>query len=264
MSYLMTIDVGNTNISLGLMMGEKVVGSFRLTTKTPRTSDEFGIVIKDLLNATDVSEDEVEDVIISSVVPKLMYSLNSAIIKYMHKTPIIVGPGIKTGISIRTDNPKEVGADRIVDIAYAYHTYHRDCIIVDFGTATTFDYVSKDGVFAYTVIAPGLGISASALTSQTAKLPEIEIVKPKSILARNTVMGMQAGVVYGYIGTVEYILRQMKKELHLNECYTVATGGLGRVITSSTNEINAYDPDVAFKGMRILYDLNKGKSDENI
>ena len=215
--------------------------------------------IKDLLNATDVSEDEVEDVIISSVVPKLMYSLNSAIIKYMHKTPIIVGPGIKTGISIRTDNPKEVGADRIVDIAYAYHTYHRDCIIVDFGTATTFDYVSKDGVFAYTVIAPGLGISASALTSQTAKLPEIEIVKPKSILARNTVMGMQAGVVYGYIGTVEYILRQMKKELHLNECYTVATGGLGRVITSSTNEINAYDPDVAFKGMRILYDLNKGE-----
>lgn len=259
MSYLMTIDVGNTNISLGLMMGEKVVGSFRLTTKTPRTSDEFGIVIKDLLNATDVSVDEVEDVIISSVVPKLMYSLNSAIIKYMHKTPIIVGPGIKTGISIRTDNPKEVGADRIVDIAYAYHTYHRDCIIVDFGTATTFDYVSKDGVFAYTVIAPGLGISASALTSQTAKLPEIEIVKPKSILARNTVMGMQAGVVYGYIGTVEYILRQMKKELHLNECYTVATGGLGRVITSSTNEINAYDPDVAFKGMRILYDLNKGE-----
>ena len=148
MSYLMTIDVGNTNISLGLMMGEKVVGSFRLTTKTPRTSDEFGIVIKDLLNATDVSVEEVEDVIISSVVPKLMYSLNSAIIKYLHKTPIIVGPGIKTGISIRTDNPKEVGADRIVDIAYAYHTYHRDCIIVDFGTATTFDYVSRDGVFS--------------------------------------------------------------------------------------------------------------------
>ena len=258
MTYLMTIDVGNTNISLGLMNGSKVVGSFRLTTKTPRTSDEFGIVIKDLLDATDVGVEEVEDVIIS-VVPKLMYSLNSAIIKYLHKTPIIVGPGIRTGISIRTDNPKEVGADRIVDIAYAYHTYHRDCIIVDFGTATTFDYVSKDGVFAYTVIAPGLGISASALTSQTAKLPEIEIIKPKSILARNTVMGMQAGVVYGYIGTVEYILRQMKKELKLNECYTVATGGLGRVITSSTNEINAYDPDVAFKGMRILYDLNKGE-----
>lgn len=257
MAYLMTIDVGNTNISLGLMKNEEVVGSFRLTTKTPRTSDEYGIVIKDLLFATEVKVDEVDDVIISSVVPKLMYSLNSAIIKYLHKTPIVVGPGIHTGISIRTDNPKEVGADRIVDISYAYHMYHRDCIIVDFGTATTFDYVSKDGVFSYTVIAPGLGISASALTSQTAKLPEIEIQKPKSILARNTVMGMQAGVVYGYIGTVEYILKQMKKELHLKECYTVATGGLGKVITSSTNEIDAYDPDVAFKGMRILYDLNK-------
>ena len=117
MTYLMTIDVGNTNISLGLMNGSKVVGSFRLTTKTPRTSEEFGIVIKDLLDATDVGVEEVEDVIISSVVPKLMYSLNSAIIKYLHKTPIIVGPGIRTGISIRTDNPKEVGADRIVDIA---------------------------------------------------------------------------------------------------------------------------------------------------
>ncbi len=257
MSLLLAIDVGNTNISLGLMQGKEVVGSFRLTTKTPRTSDEFGIAIKDLLHATDVEVEDVGAVIISSVVPKIMYSLNSAIIKYIHRTPMIVGPGIRTGISIRTDNPRDIGADRIVDIAYAYHTYHKPVIVVDFGTATTFDYVSPEGIFSYTVIAPGLGISANALTSQTAKLPEIEIEKPRTILGKNTVSGMQAGVVYGYIGSVEYIIRQMKKELKLKECFTVATGGLGRVIACETDEIDFYDPDLAFKGMQILYELNK-------
>lgn len=257
MNILMTIDVGNTNINLGLMQGNDVIGSFRLTTKTPRTSDEFGLCIKELLDTTNISDTDIEAVIISSVVPKIMYSLNSAIIKYLHQEPIIVGPGIKTGISIRTDNPKEVGADRIVDIAYAYHTFHQPCIIVDFGTATTFDYVSEDGVFKYTVIAPGLGIGANALTSQTAKLPEIEIKKPKSILNGNTIMGMQAGVVYGYIGTVEYIIEQMKKELKIKECKVIATGGLGRVIANETSKIDVYDADLSYKGMRILYDLNK-------
>lgn len=257
MNILMTIDVGNTNINLGLMQGNDVIGSFRLTTKTPRTSDEFGLCIKELLDTTNISDTDIEAVIISSVVPKIMYSLNSAIIKYLHQEPIIVGPGIKTGISIRTDNPKEVGADRIVDIAYAYHTFHQPCIIVDFGTATTFDYVSEDGVFKYTVIAPGLGIGANALTSQTAKLPEIEIKKPKSILNGNTIMGMQAGVVYGYIGTVEYIIEQMKKELKIKKCKVIATGGLGRVIANETSKIDIYDADLSYKGMRILYDLNK-------
>ena len=257
MNILMTIDVGNTNISLGLMQGNEVIGSFRLTTKTPRTSDEFGLCIKELLDMTKLQDDDIEAVIISSVVPKIMYSLTSAIVKFLHKDPIIVGPGIKTGISIRTDNPREVGADRIVDISMAYHTYHKSFIIVDFGTATTFDYISGEGVFKYTVIAPGLGIVANALTSQTAKLPEIEIQKPESILNGNTITGMQAGVIYGYIGSVEYIIKQMKKELKLKDCLVIATGGLGKVIAKETKEIDLFDPDVAYKGMRILYDLNK-------
>lgn len=257
MNILMTIDVGNTNISLGLMQGNEVIGSFRLTTKTPRTSDEFGLCIKELLDMTKLQDDDIEAVIISSVVPKIMYSLTSAIVKFLHKDPIIVGPGIKTGISIRTDNPREVGADRIVDISMAYHTYYKSCIIVDFGTATTFDYISGEGVFKYTVIAPGLGIVANALTSQTAKLPEIEIQKPESILNGNTITGMQAGVIYGYIGSVEYIIKQMKKELKLKDCLVIATGGLGKVIAKETKEIDLFDPDVAYKGMRILYDLNK-------
>ncbi len=260
MGILLTIDVGNTNIALGMMNDDRVVSSFRLTTKTPRTSDEYGICLREMMNSAGVTKEDIDDVIISSVVPKIMYSLNSAIIKYVGKTPIIVGPGIRTGISIRTENPKEVGADRIVDCAAAFYTYHTSCIIVDFGTATTFDYVSKEGVFEYTVIAPGLGITANALSSNTAKLPEIEIMKPASILGRNTVSGMQAGVVYGYIGLVEYIIRNMKKELKDPDCLVIATGGLGKVISNETDEINIYDPDIAYKGMNFIYKKNKEKN----
>ncbi|MBR2760560.1 MAG: type III pantothenate kinase [Solobacterium sp.] len=257
--YLLTIDVGNTHIKMNLLSteDEKIAG-FRLTTKTPRTSDEFGLAIREFLSANYLTKEDIKDVVISSVVPKVMYSLNSSIVKYLNKEPIIVGPGIKTGISIRTDNPKEVGADRIVDCAAAFYTYHRSCIIVDFGTATTFDYVSGEGVFQYTVIAPGLETSASALTSQTAKLPEVEIRKPESILVKNTIAGMQAGVVYGYIGLVEYIIRRMKKELNDRDALVIATGGLGRVIAEETDEINIYDPDLAGKGMQIIYERNKG------
>lgn len=259
MHILMTIDVGNTNISLGLMAEQKVIGSFRLTTQTPRTSDEFGICIRSLMASSGVKADDVEDVIISSVVPKRMYALTASIRKYIKKEPLLVGPGMKTGIQLRNDNPREVGADRIVDVTAAHYLYARNCIVVDFGTATTFDYVTKQGIFEYTVIAPGLGISSNALTSHTAKLPEIEIQKPKSVLGKNTVAGMQAGVVYGYIGLVEGIIRQMKKELKDADCFVVATGGLGKVIATETKEINEYDPDIAYKGMRILYDLNKKK-----
>ena len=172
---------------------------------------------------------------------------------------MIITPRTKTCIRLMADNPKAVGADRIVDCTYAYSRFRRSCIVVDFGTATTFDYVNEAGEFRYTVIAPGIGISANALSSQTAKLPEIEIRKPQSILGTNTITGMQAGVVYGYIGLVEGILRQMKKELHDEDCYVIATGGLGKVIASETQEIDEYDPDIAYKGMRILYDLNRSR-----
>ena len=170
---------------------------------------------------------------------------------------MIIGPGIKTGIKINQDNARSVGADRIVNVSYAYHTFKKPCIIIDFGTATTFDYVNEKGEFEYTVISPGLEISAQALYNQTAKLPEIEIKKPASILATNTIDGMQAGVVYGYIGHVEYIIRQMKKELKNNDIKVIATGGLGRTIYNATKMIDEFDPDIAFKGMKIIYDKNK-------
>lgn len=258
MKYLLTMDVGNTHIKMQLMKDREAAGTFRLTTKTTRTSDEYGICIREFMNTYGTSKDEIIDVVISSVVPKIMYSLTSAVRKYVGKEPILIGPGIRTGISVRTENPREVGADRIVDVAAAYYTYHRSCLVVDFGTATTFDYVSKDGVFEYTVISPGIQISAHALTSQTAKLPEIEIAKPASVLGRNTIHGMQAGVVYGYIGQVEYIIRQMKKELNDEDCLVIATGGLGRIIANETPYIDIYEPDLAGKGISIIYEKNRG------
>ncbi|MCI6272613.1 MAG: type III pantothenate kinase [Erysipelotrichaceae bacterium] len=254
---ILAVDIGNTNISMGLLDGDKIIGNFRLTTKTQRTSDEYGICLTTLLIKSDIKPSDIEDVVISSVVPKVMYSFTNCIKKYLNKTPIVISAGIKTGISINTDNPKEVGADRIVSVAAAYHTYHRSCIIVDFGTATTFDYVSGNGEFKYTVISPGLEISAQALYGQTAKLPEVEIKKPESILGRNTITGMQSGIVYGYIGQVEYIVKKMKEELNDPDAFVIATGGLGRVIFQGTDVINLYDPDIAFKGIKILYEKNK-------
>ncbi len=254
---ILTVDIGNTNIAMGLVDDEKVYGTFRLTTKTPRTSDEFVIALSSFFMNSEIMKHQVEDVIISSVVPQVMYSFNSAIIKFLKKEPIIIGPGIKTGIKIQTENPKEVGADRIVDVVAGHNKYHSSCIVIDFGTATTFDYISKDAVFKYCIITPGIRISANALTSQAAKLPNVEIQKPKSILGTNTISGMQAGIVYGYIGSVEYIIKTMKKELNDPDCPVIATGGLGKIIASETDMINDYDPDLAYKGMWKIYKLNK-------
>ncbi len=255
---LLTIDVGNTNITMGVYQQEELIGSFRLTSKTSRTSDELGLLICNLMINKGINPDEIEDAIISSVVPKLMHSLHNALYKYLNIEPIIIGPGIKTGIKLHCDNPKEVGADRIVNVAAAYHLYRTSCLVIDFGTATTFDFISKDGVFEHTLITPGLEIASQALVAQAAKLPDIEIKKPASILAKNTIDGMQAGLVYGYIGQVEYIVKEMKKQLNC-DMKVIATGGLGRVITPHTDVIDDYDPDLAYKGMRILYNKNKEK-----
>lgn len=252
---LLTIDVGNTNITCGVYDRNELIGSFRMTTKMQRTSDELGLTICQMLIMKTINPDEIDSVIISSVVPKIMHSLTNGIRKSFKVEPMIIGPGIKTGITVNTDNPKAVGADRIVNCAAAYYLYKGNCLIIDFGTATTYDYVSDKGVFEYTIISPGIEISAQALYSQAAKLPEVEIIKPKSILGRNTVSGMQSGIVYGYIGQVEYIIKKVKEELK-HDFTVIATGGLGRIICSETDMIDIYDADLAFKGMKIIYDKN--------
>ncbi len=257
---LLTVDIGNTNITMALI-DEKchIAGTFRITTKAQRTSDEYGLQILEFCRISNVTIDEIVDVIISSVVPKVMHSFTNSIRKYVHKEPIIVGPGIRTGISIKTDFPKEVGADKIVDAAAVYHLHGGNAIVIDFGTATTFDYINEKGEFLYNVIMPGLEISAQALWQQAAKLPEIEIAKPASILAKNTDTSMRAGVVYGYIGSTEYIISKMKEEIGRDDIKVFATGGLGRVIYNETDMIDHYDPDLAYKGMKIIYDKNKAK-----
>lgn len=196
---LVVIDVGNTNITLGVYDQDELIANFRLTTKLQRTSDEFGITLFSFFQTKNIDPKGVEDVLISSVVPKIMHSLTNAIRKYFNIEPIIVGPGIKTGISVKTENPREVGADRIVDIAAAYHIYGGPALVIDFGTATTYDYVNENGEFEFGVTSPGIEISAQALWTQAAKLPEIEIKKPATIMCRNTITSMQGGLVYGYI-----------------------------------------------------------------
>ncbi|HOO27990.1 MAG TPA: type III pantothenate kinase, partial [Lachnospiraceae bacterium] len=200
---------------------------------------------------------KIKGVIVASVVPNVMHSLINAIIRYLHCEPLIVGPGIKTGIKIDTPNPKEIGADRIVDIVAAYELYGGPALVLDFGTATTYDLVTEDGCFNVGITAPGIRISAKALWEDTAKLPEIEIKKPKSILAQDTISSMQAGLVYGQIGQTEYIIRQVRKETGFKNMKVIATGGLGRIIADETEEIDIYNSQLTLEGLRILYDKNR-------
>ena len=194
---LLALDVGNTNVTIGVFKRKEIIEVFRITTKLPRTSDEFGILISNLLKEKGLDEHEVKAAIIGSVVPNIMHSLTSGLIKYFDVKPIIVGPGIKTGINLGRFNPREVGADRIVDLVAGYELYGGPVIVVDFGTATTYDLVTEDGRFVGGVTSPGIRTSANALWQQAAKLPEIEIRKPQYILAKDTVTSMQGGLVYG-------------------------------------------------------------------
>lgn len=256
---LLAVDVGNTNITCAVLNGEEFVTSFRMTTKLPRTSDEFGILICDILKNREIALKKIEAVIIASVVPGIMYSLTSGIIKYLGIRPMIVGEGTKTGIRIDAINPKEIGADRIVDAVAAYQLHGGPVIVIDFGTATTYDLITKDGAFTAGITSPGLRISANALWNDTAKLPEIEIEKPASILAKETVTSMQAGLVYGCIGQTEYIVKKIVEEAKLTDVKVVATGGLGKLIADSTDCIQVYDPMLTMKGLRIIYEKTVGK-----
>ncbi|MDD7770850.1 type III pantothenate kinase [Suipraeoptans intestinalis] len=255
---LLVIDAGNTNITLGVFRGEKLYGTFRLTTKIKRTSDEYGITLKEMVERQGLPSDEIDSVIIASVVPDIMHSLGSAIIKYFHVTPLVVSAGIKTGIRIVTENPRQVGADRIVDAVAAYTLHGGPVIVIDYGTATTYDLVGPDGTFESAVIAPGIRTSAQAMWGQAALLPAIEIKKPESILAKETISSMQAGLVYGQIGQTEYIVSRIKKESGYQQAKVVASGGLGRIIAAETDCIDIYDAELTLKGLRILYEKNKG------
>lgn len=255
---LLTIDIGNTNIVMGVMKGMELVASFRMTTQMPRTSDEYGITMVEMLKNRGIEVESLKAVIISSVVPNIMYSFNNGIKKYLNKNPLVVGPGLKTGLAIRTDNPKTVGADRIVNCVAAYELYGGPCMSIDFGTSTTYDIVNEKGEFIGGLITPGIKISADVMWQRAAQLPHMEIKKPKSILdCKNTISSMQAGLVYGYIGQVEYIVKKVKEEMNCPDLKIIATGGLAKIIQNGTDVIEEYDGLLTLKGLSLIYEKNK-------
>nr|WP_307989677.1 type III pantothenate kinase [uncultured Niameybacter sp.] len=255
---LLTIDIGNTNIVMGVMNGMELVASFRITTQMQRTSDEYGITMLEMLRSKGIKADDLKDIIISSVVPNIMYSITNSIKKYFNKKPLIVGPGLKTGIAVRTDNPKSVGADRIVNSVAAYELYGGPCMSIDFGTSTTYDIVNEKGEFIGGLITPGIRISADAMWQRAAQLPHMEIKRPKSILdCKNTISSMQAGLVYGYIGQVEYIVKKVKEEMQCPDMKIIATGGLAKIIQDGTDVMDVYDGLLTLKGLVLIYEKNK-------
>lgn len=249
------LDAGNSNIKCGLFREGKLINSWRMTTVLDRTADEYGIQIMAFLNHGYHKADDIEGVVIASVIPSLNYTLQHMCSIYFKKTAMFVGPGIKTGINIKYDNPKELGADRIVTAIATYTLYGGPCIIVDFGTATTFGVVSVNGDFLGGAICPGLRISTDALTKSAAKLPKVELVKPESVIATNTVAGMQAGIIYGYVGQVDYIVRKLKGEIG-GDPKVIATGGLAKLIAQETEVIDEVNSILTLIGLDIVYRKN--------
>ncbi len=254
---ILVMDVGNTNIMLGVYEDKKLIQKWKLCTDIDKTSDEIGMLFMNLFNMENLDVGQVEAVVIASVVPPIMYSLEHAVKKYFKLKPMVVGPGIKTGINIRTENPREVGADRIVNAVAAYEIYGGPLIIVDFGTATTFCAVSSRGEYLGGAICPGIRISADALFQRAAKLPRVELCKPDCIIGKNTVTSMQAGIVFGYVGQVDYIVRRMKKEMGEDSIKVVATGGLAPLIASETETIDVINETLTLEGLRIIYERNR-------
>ena len=252
---LLVIDVGNTNIVLGIFKDQELVDHWRVSTDRLRTTDEYGVLIRHLFYLNGVNSEEIDAIIISSVVPPVMPTLERMCQRYFGLTPLVIGPGVKTGMDIKYDNPREVGADRIVNAVAAYEKFGGPVIIIDFGTATTFCAVDKKGTYLGGAICPGIGISTDALVQRTAKLPRIEVVQAEKVICRNTVESMQAGVFYGFVGQVDGIVSRMRKELGC-KAKVVATGGLAVIVATATDAIDVVEPMLTLEGLKIIYDRN--------
>ncbi len=252
---LVVVDVGNTHTVLGLYRQDELLDHWRVSTSTERTRDEYIILVQEFLRSVGGDRSEVNGMMISCVVPSVLDELLGLAGKYFHFRPLVVGPGIKTGLPILLDNPREVGADRIVNAVAAYQIYKKAMVIIDFGTATTFDCVSERGEYLGGVIAPGMNISMEALCSRASKLPRVELRRPKDVVGKNTVHCMQSGIVYGYLSLVEGLVARIKAELE-KDLLVVATGGLAKVVDREIDIIDDVDEFLTLKGLKYLYDMN--------
>ena len=252
---ILVMDTGNTNIVLGVYDQGKLKYHWRMETYRQKTEDEYAMQVKSLFTHVGLTFEEINGIIISSVVPPVMFPLEQMCSKYFNLKPLIVGPGIKTGLNIKYENPREVGADRIVNAVAAIEEYGSPLIIVDFGTATTYCYVNEDGGYMGGAIAPGIGISMEALFDRASKLPRIELTRPDNVIGKNTVAAMQAGIIFGYVGQVEGIVARMKAQSK-EEPTVIATGGLADLIASETTVIDVVDNFLTLKGLHLIYQRN--------
>jgi len=254
-NVLLAIDIGNTNVVLGVFDGQRLREHWRIGTKAQITADEYAMVLRDLFGFANITFEQIDGVIISTVVPPLLLAMAEMTRKYFKRDPLVVTNELRTGITLAYENPKEIGADRIVNAAAAYHLYGGPLIIVDFGTATTFCAVTKDGRYLGGAITPGIRVSAEALHQRAAKLPRVELVRPAAVIGRDTMSAMQAGVLYGYAGLVDGIVERMRKEF-APDAKVIATGGLAELVAAETKSITEVRPDLTLEGLRYLYEIN--------
>ncbi len=253
---LLAVDIGNTNIALGVFEGEQLRATWRVATGVNQMADEYAVLLLNLLHYQGLDKSDIKEVALCCVVPPLLGTFEELFQRYFHISPLVVGAGVKTGVRIRMDNPREVGADRIVNAAAAHHLYSGPIIIVDLGTATTFDTVSKEGDYLGGAIATGIGTAAEALFAKTTALPRVELVHPQQAIGTNTIAAMQSGIVFGYVGLVEGIVARIQQELG-EKAKVVATGGYAELIARETAVINEVNPDLTLVGLRLIYLMNK-------
>ena len=253
---IFTMDIGNTNIKTALFEGEKMVQYWRLTTNKMMSSDEYGILLANLFRHNSLNMTDVSGIIMSSVAPSINFTIEHMVQNYFGLQPMTVVPGIKTGINLKYDNPRELGSDRIANAVAAWEIYGGPCIFIDFGTATTFGVMSSKGEFLGGAICPGLKLAAEALVDRAAKLPNFELVKPEAAIGRNTITNLQSGIVYGHVGLVTYLIQKMRQELNAPEAKVIATGGLALLVANETDIIDVLDGTLTLKGLRLIYEKN--------
>ena len=258
---ILTMDIGNTNIKTALFSGMEMVKYWRIATNRSMSSDEYGILLMNLLQYENVDKREIEGVMMSSVVPSINFTIEHMCRNYFGMNPLSVAPGIRTGINIRYENPKELGSDRIANAVAAYELYGGPCITVDFGTATSFGAITRAGEFLGGCICPGLKLAAEALTERAAQLPRFELVKPDCVIGRNKITGMQSGIVFGYVGQVAYLAERIKAEMGCPGAKVIATGGMASLVAGETKAIDVVDGLLTLKGLCLIYEKNRPQAE---